>query len=280
MMAIVTISQGPYTHGREIAKKLAERLNYSCFSREIILETSEEFSVPENRLRKAIHDAPSIFSRFSNEKSRYLSLFRSIFMKHMVEDNVVYCGLAGHFFVQDVEHACKVRIIEDIERRIETLRGAEKLSDEEARYQLTKDDEERRRWSLALFNKDTWNSTLYDVVININTITVDDAVELIAMMIERGDFDGTMQSREKMQKLNILSAVYADLVATAPKVSATLEDDVLVLHNLEGYLVDDAGRRKELREKYIKEYGVQDVVFDGQSHDRKDHVNTFYNLDI
>lgn len=279
-MSIITISQGTFTHGREVAEQLAKRLNYQILSRDLILETCEEFSVPEKRLRKALHDAPSLFDRFSHEKDRYVSLFRSILMKHLLDDNIVYFGLAGHFLVQDIDHVCKVRIIADIESRVRHKAWSEGIDDEQARYIIRKDDDERRRWSRALFNKDTWDSTLYDLVINIDTISVDDAVTLLAEIIEGGSFDGNEHSRQKVKKLTILSAIHADMVATAPKVSATIEDDVLVLRNLEGYLVDNSDRRRELRDRYIREYGLKDVVFRGDSHDRKDYVNTFYNLDI
>lgn len=38
-MAIITISRGSYSRGKEVAEKLASKLNYECVSREIILET-------------------------------------------------------------------------------------------------------------------------------------------------------------------------------------------------------------------------------------------------
>ena len=49
-MAIITISRGSYSKGREVAEKLAERLNYECISREILIEASEHFNTPEIKL--------------------------------------------------------------------------------------------------------------------------------------------------------------------------------------------------------------------------------------
>ena len=53
-MSIVTISRGSYSRGKEVAETLAERLGYACVSRDILLETCEEFSIPEIRLVKAL----------------------------------------------------------------------------------------------------------------------------------------------------------------------------------------------------------------------------------
>jgi hypothetical protein len=58
-MTIITISKGSYSRGEEVAEKLAEELNYKCISREILLEASEQFNIPEIKLVRAIHDAPS-----------------------------------------------------------------------------------------------------------------------------------------------------------------------------------------------------------------------------
>ena len=46
-MTIITISRGSYSRGREVAEKLAERLNFDCISRDILIEASEHFNIPE-----------------------------------------------------------------------------------------------------------------------------------------------------------------------------------------------------------------------------------------
>lgn len=280
-MAIITISQGTFSRGRYVAKKLAKRLDYQYLSRNLLLETSEEFSVPMKRLRRAIHDAPSMLERFSSEKNHYLSLFRAVFLRHMVRDNIVYCGMAGHFLVPNIRHVCKVRVIADVESRIHKKMEDEGLTDEQARYLIHKDDDARRRWSLAIFGRDTWDSSVYDVVINIDTITIDDAVEMLAELIESGAFDGSDQSREKVKKHSILASVLADLIGAAPKVSAFIDDDVLVLQHLEGTLMGKNDRRAELRTKYLDLYPeLQDVEFRGESHDNREHGNAIYTLDL
>jgi hypothetical protein len=64
-MAIITISRGSYSKGKQIAEKVAKTLGYECISREVLLEASKEFNIPEVKLIRAVHDAPSILSRFA-----------------------------------------------------------------------------------------------------------------------------------------------------------------------------------------------------------------------
>ncbi|NIM21549.1 MAG: cytidylate kinase-like family protein, partial [Candidatus Latescibacteria bacterium] len=73
--------------------------------------------------------------------------------------NVVYHGLAGHFFVKDISHVLKVRIIAEMEDRVKLEMERERISQSEARRILRSDDQERRKWSLSLFGVDTWDPT-------------------------------------------------------------------------------------------------------------------------
>mgnify|MGYP001766726240 CR=1 FL=1 len=121
-MAIITISRGSYSKGKEIAEKTAEKLGYQCIAREVLLEASKEFNIPEIMLRGAIHDAPSILERFTYGREKYISFVQAAFLRCVRRDNVVYDGLAGQFFLRGISHAVKVRIIADMDRKMATLR--------------------------------------------------------------------------------------------------------------------------------------------------------------
>ena len=70
------------SHGKEVAEKVAQRLGYSTLSREVILEASKEFQISQARLDKAIHDAPTIFQRFTNEKQKYIAYVAAEILDH------------------------------------------------------------------------------------------------------------------------------------------------------------------------------------------------------
>ena len=145
-MSIITISRGSYSRGKEVAEKLAIKLGYECISRDILLGVSEEFNIPEIKLVRAIHDAPSVLERFTHGKERYVSYIRKALLQHTQKDNVVYHGLAGHFFLQNIPHVFKIRIIADMEERVKEEIKRENISAEKALYILKKDDDERRKW--------------------------------------------------------------------------------------------------------------------------------------
>jgi cytidylate kinase len=200
-MAIITISRGSYFRGREVAEKLAEKLDYKCISREILLEASQEFNIPEIKLVRAIHDAPTILERFISDKGKYLAYIRAALLKHVQKDNVVYHGLFGNFFLQEIPHVLKVRIVADIEARVADEVEREGISAEKAREIIMRDDQERRKWALYLYGADTWDATFYDMVLHLKSIAVDDAVSLILHVLEFPSFQTTPESQQAVDNL-------------------------------------------------------------------------------
>lgn len=279
-MAIITISRGSYSRGKEVAEALARKLGYECVSRDILLEASEEFHIPEIRLVKALHDAPSILERFNHGKERYVSCFRSAFLNHVIRDNVVYHGLNGHFFLQDISHALKVRIIANLDDRIKEEMKRENCSAEEARYQLKKDDDERRKWSRHLYGKDTLNCSLYDLVLHIDTLTIEDVVDILQDVVSKGRFDATTESMTALKTKALLAIIHAKIVNVSPRATVEIHDGIVTLGHLEGSLANDNDFRQRTARELAEEFDLREVAFSKPFSASKDHINTFYNLDI
>jgi len=139
-MPIVTISRGSYSRGKDVAEQLARKLHYDCVSREILLEASEEFNIPEISLVRAIHDSPSILERFRHGKERYISYYQYALLKHVQKDNVIYHGLAGQYFLRSIPHVLKVRILASMEDRVKEVMRRDQVSRQDAEHRLRTDD--------------------------------------------------------------------------------------------------------------------------------------------
>ena len=98
-MAIITISRGSYSKGKEVAEKTAQVLGYECISRDVLLDASDRFNIPEVRLVRAIHDAPSILERLGREKQAYIAYIRFALARRAQKDGLGYHGLAGHLLL-------------------------------------------------------------------------------------------------------------------------------------------------------------------------------------
>jgi cytidylate kinase len=226
-MGIITISRGSYSRGKETGEKLARELDYECISRDILLEASEHFNIPEVKLVRAIHDAPSFFERLQHGKEKYILFIKEAFLELMQKDNVVYHGLAGHFFMQGIPNVLKVRITANIEDRVKEEIRRENISEKEARYILKKDDYERARWSMYLYGIDTNDPTLYDVVLHIDTMTVNDAVETLAALARRPCFQTTPESLTKIKDAYLTTMAKAALFDRFPTAEVQCSKHIL-----------------------------------------------------
>jgi cytidylate kinase len=211
-MAIITISRGSYSKGREVAEKVAQRLGYQVVSRDVLIEASDRFRIPEVKLVRAIHDAPSILDRITHGKQCYIVYIRSALASRAKADNLVYHGLAGHLLLKGVPHVLKVRIIADLEARVAAEMQREDISAAEARSLLLRDDAERRKWTQSLYGVDPWDASLYDLVIHIHKLSVEDAVDFIVQAAGRQCFQATPESQRKMDDLALACQIKAELV--------------------------------------------------------------------
>ena len=248
-MPIVTISSESYTQAKEVAEKAAHKLGFRCISREVLIEASEEFNVPEIKLLQAIRDAPLALDRFTFGKERYTAYIRVALLQHFQGDNVVYHGLAGHHLVEEIPHVLKVRIIGNREDRVKiVMRRAEvfdqaasamkgmsvpglkrpgtprPISKEKALRILEEIDEARRRWGLHLYGVDTQDPSLYDLVIHIGRLSVDDAADLICRATGMDRFQATTESQGAMDDLLLAARVKGNLVDRHPRIIVTANE--------------------------------------------------------
>ncbi|MGC9196734.1 MAG: AAA family ATPase [Syntrophobacteraceae bacterium] len=228
-MPVITISRGAYSSGRQVAERLALKLQYECISREIVLSASKLFNIPEMTLIRAVHDAPSVFDRFSYEKQKYVSYVRLAMIETARKDNVVYHGLAGHYFLRGIPNVIMVRILADMEARVLEEMRREYVSAEEARRLLIKDDEARDRWSHYIFGIRASDPSLYDIILNIGSLSLEDAVEIIAGATSLPCFQPTVESRKAMRRLHIAARLQVALMDDIPSVKVEAEKGKIVV---------------------------------------------------
>jgi hypothetical protein len=258
-MPIITISRGSYSNGKAVAERVAECLGIGCISREVLLEASEHFNVPEIKLLRALHDAPSFLQRLTFGKERYLTYFAAAFLQQVQPDNVIYHGLAGHFYVRGVSHVLKVRIIADMESRVRLEMEREQVTEEEALARVNKDDQQRRRWSRYLFGVDTWDPSLYDLVVHVHKLTVDDAADLICRTAGLSQFQATPESQRILDDLVLAARVKARLIEVKPQVTVSARGGRVLIHSETPEMLEP-GVVSQLEKIAAEVSGVTEVV--------------------
>jgi len=228
-MPIITISRGSCSQGREVAERVARQLGFPCIARKVVLEASERYNVPEVKLLHALEDPPTIFERLLHGKDGYIDYVRAALLKHFQEDNHVYHGLLGHYFLPDVSHVVRVRVIADPELRCAVVMERDGVTEHEAKKILERSDHGRRQWAMHLYGIDPADPGLYDLLVHIGRVSTADAAETICHFAKLPAFQATPASQGLVDDLALAAEVTALLREHLPGVEVSSLSGAVVI---------------------------------------------------
>lgn len=261
-MSIITVSRGSFSGGINLAECVAEKLGYRCVSREILAEAAKQYGVDEDALRKALEDKPGILERMTVERAHHLACIRAALFQEAKDDNLVYHGHAGHLLLKGVPHVLKVRVVADMEFRIKSAMERNRLGRDEAIRYIKKVDDERERWNRFLYHVDWRDPSLYDLVINLDHMSLDSACNLVCEATRLDEYKVTPQWNSLRNDLVLAAALRAKVAVD--KTTRNSDREVEITSN--GGVVTIGGRVESLTdaeniERVLRgEPGVKDVV--------------------
>lgn len=221
-MPIITISRGSGSGGQELAERVAERLDFEVVSREQVVHDAASWGAPEEDLQRALLKPPGLWDRFRHERDRYLAFVQAALCSRVRGGSVVYHGNAGHLLLPGISHVICIRLIAPMDLRVRILGERRGMSEEEALDYCEKVDHQRERWTRFLYGVDWLDPHLYDLTVNLRTMEVRDAAELVTVLSRSPKFRPTDGSRRAMDDLLLASRVRAALAADSRTSSAEL----------------------------------------------------------
>lgn len=229
-MAVITISRGTLSGGQNLAECVARKLGYRIISREILVEAAKSYGVEVEKLTTALEQAPGFLENFTTERHHYLTYVRAHLTKAVKDGNVVYHGHAGHFLLKDFPAVLRVRIIANMEYRIKAAMTQHGFNREKAAEFIRKKDAERARWTRFLYHVDWLAPLLYDVVINLDEVSLSTACEIVCDAALSPEFHREMPALER----EIEDAILAAEVRAAIAVDGSVGDRYLEIKAREG----------------------------------------------
>jgi len=222
-MAIVTISRGTMSGGRELARCLGARLGYRVIAREdLVAETARAYGIREENLVRGLGRGPRLLDRFRIDRRIYLAAAQAALCRLVEGDEVVYHGHAGHLLLEGVRPVVRVRIVAPLEYRLEAAMRDHGLSREGAERFVAEADAERRSWTRFLYGVEWGDPALYDLVINLEKVSCDAACELVAELAARPEFAVREEDRRRLHELFLRAHVRAKLYLN-PRVAAAAD---------------------------------------------------------
>jgi cytidylate kinase len=210
-MSVITISRGTFSGGKMLAECLSLRLGYRCIDRDVLVEKAASARVSQRDIRAALEETPDFPGRFSHKRYVYLCLIQAALMEEIRNGQAIYHGLAGHLLLRRAPAHLRLRIIAPMEFRIRMVQERLKLSRNEVIAHIAKIDQDRRKWTQFLYGVDWGDSSLYDLVISLEHIAIEQACDLVTLLVERSDFEFTPERQAAMNDLALASRVRAEL---------------------------------------------------------------------
>ena len=199
-MAIITISRGTMSGGRSVATCLASRLGYPCVAREVVQEAAAALGASEEVVQRKLQKPPGPWDLVTRERTAYVVAVQAALANQCRSGNLVYHGLAGQFLLRDVPGVLRVRLIAPLARRVESLRAGNHAhtTPEAAERFIRRRDRERRRWVRTLYGAELTDTTLYELTINLESITLATACAMIAELAVQPQYAATAALREQL----------------------------------------------------------------------------------
>ncbi|OPY88485.1 MAG: cytidylate kinase [Smithella sp. PtaU1.Bin162] len=178
-MAIITISREVGSLGTEISQKVKEDLGLQLLNKEVLeKELVGHYGISENKIEKYDEKGPPFWD-FSLDRNRYLHFMKTAMYEFARKGSCLIIGRGAQAIFKGFADALHIRVFAPHDLRIERLMNRYKCDETMAEQIIRHSDHDREGFHKFFFNVDWNDQKLYDLMINTNIITIDDAVQMI-----------------------------------------------------------------------------------------------------
>ncbi|MBQ7046361.1 MAG: cytidylate kinase-like family protein [Oscillospiraceae bacterium] len=189
---IITIGREYGSGGREIGRKLAEKLGIPCYDKEIV----EQATIESGLLREEVETKGEYLSA-GGKMSTIFTLYN--LYSNMTKDDIIWhaqvkvikqfaeqgpCVIVGRcadYILRERDDVVNVFVFSDMDKRIERI---SKLHPNESPEKLIKDKDKKRAAYYKHFTEMEWGeSRHYDICLNRGVLGIDKCVEILSDLL-------------------------------------------------------------------------------------------------
>jgi len=222
-MPIITIYQGASGEGQELAEAVAQALGYRCIGREVLVEASRRYGIPEAKINDVVEKGPHWWERLLQDLRPYRIALQATLCELAHDGKLVYHGHLGHELLPGITHVLKVLLTAPLDFRIEQVRVRQNLTDTAARHYIDEVDKARSRRLMAMFGADWRDPNRYDLILNMGKIRREGAKRMVVEATKLEEYQPTAASERAFNDLALASRVHATLFASPVVRGSALE---------------------------------------------------------
>lgn len=242
-MSSIAIFPCRHTPAENIAEELASRITLKTYTDEnLILDTAAAFGIGEDKLRTAMFGKTSVFNKFTLEREKLINMLRQTLHQRLDStDQYLFDGFITSLIPSSINHVLKVLVVASQEDRI-FYAVASGTSEKQAQKSRKEFDKMAYGWTDFLFNKEAYESSLYDLVIPVAQKTETELVEAIIKCFQTTSVLRTSESQQSVNDMLVATKIEHILLEKGHKVgilviegdaTLTVEEDVFNFRKLE-----------------------------------------------
>ena len=243
-MPIITIFSGSFCKEQSVISSLLADTGYRLVTdKDTIARASELSGMTEDRFGRAFSAKTSVFNKFTHEKERSIAVLKLALAQILSDNDLIIVGFVSQLIPKEIEHVLRICLIADLAFRSNLAAKDKGISEKEAVKLIHKDDEDRAAWVYSVLKKnDPWDASLYDIVIPMDKMRLEDVVSLIGKNLKKDVLKPTLRSKKAIEDFFLASKVEVALTREGHDVSVyanqgaitlTVNKHVLMLSRLE-----------------------------------------------
>ena len=203
---VITINREAGSGGRTVGRKLAEKLGVKYCDKAIVEGLTKKFGLSIERIEEIKaqkkswwKDINNYYNTLVNSASQPMdaqvkldntSIFETekrILQELAAQSSCVVAGRTGFMVFRQWPNHLNIFIQASMEYRVKRIMNKENVSDEKARNIIAKLDADRETYIKKYENTSRYDTRNYQLVISMDDLSEDDAVEVIMDYIDRTD---------------------------------------------------------------------------------------------
>ncbi|MDY6852019.1 MAG: response regulator [Thermodesulfobacteriota bacterium] len=230
-MSVITIFSGAYCQEEPLVRKVLSDTGYKLVAdADIVALAGKTSNMAARKIEKAFSAKTSAFNNFTHEKERSIAHLRLALAEILAGDNLLIAGFTGQLIPKEIRHVLRVCLIADMRFRTAQAAGQDGLSEKEALKVIHKSDNDRVQWVNTLSgNQDPWDSALYDIVIPMDKMSVEDGEALIIENLGKDVVNPTAGSKKAVEDFLLAAMVEVALAGEGHDVGVSARQGAVTL---------------------------------------------------
>ncbi len=222
-MTVIAAVIGSYCHGEDIVAEVSKRLGYPKITETLIDAASERRKVNRERMLRTLSGPEPFLNRISRERQKNLACLEATLAELILPDDVIVTGCAAFLIPGNISHVLKACIIANHAYRTAQAVMVEGISNSDAEARVHEHDKQISACSNYIVEKPAYDESLFDMMIAMQDMSVDEAVENICSQAMSDAVRTTERSREAARDFLLSAKVKLALTEAGHDVSVFAE---------------------------------------------------------